>query len=198
MKEEKIRSKYYTIELYDESENINFNDKIEIIKKYNYAYIKHDKDGVKEHYHVVMAFPNYRYKTSLCEELGIPPNYIEPVRSIEGMLTYLIHLNDKQKYQYKLEDVIGSSKLLNQFKKCIKNNDLVEEEKIIELLDYIDRSEYITFKRFIRYACSIGRFDIVRRSQYIFIRLLEEHNTKVLEVIDDIKLSWYNDYNDRS
>lgn len=198
MKEDKIRSKYYTIELYEDSDNINFNDKIELIKRYNYAYIKHDKDGGKEHYHVVVAFPNYRYKTALCEELGIPPNYIEPVRSIEGMLTYLIHLNDKQKYQYKIEDVIGTDKLLNQFKKCIKNNDLVEEEKVLDLIKYIDNSEHLTFTRFIKYACSIGRFDIVRRSQYLFTKIIEEHNTNVALFIDDVKLSWYYENDDRS
>lgn len=189
----KIRSKYYTLELYNESDNIRFTDKIEKIKNYNYAYILHDKDNCKPHYHVVISFANYRYISAVSEELDIPANYLEPVTSIEGMLTYLIHLNQKNKYQYNIEEVYGSDKLLNQFKKCIKNNDLVEEEKVLDLIQFIDSSEYLTFTKFIKYACSIGRYDIVRRSQYLFCKIIDEHNGHILQVVDDIKMSWYND-----
>lgn len=193
MKDNKIRSKYYTIELYNESENINFNDKIELIKKYDYAYILHNKDNAKEHYHVVVAFANYRYKNAICEEFNIPSNYIEPIRSIEGILTYLIHLNYKSKYQYSIDDVVGSNGLLTKLKKAIKNNGLEEENKVLELIQYIDNSEVITYTRFIKYACSIGRFDVVRRSQYLFTKIIDEHNQNVRMFLDDEKLSWYNE-----
>ena len=161
--------------------------------KYDYAYNLHDKDGVKPHYHVVVAFPNYRYKTSLEEEFNIPSNYIEEVRSLEGILTYLIHLNDKSKYQYSIDDVVGSNALLTKLKKAIKNNGLEEENKVLELIQYIDNSEVITYTRFIKYACSIGRFDVVRRSQYLFTKIIDEHNTNVRMFLDDERLSWYNE-----
>lgn len=192
MKKDNPRSKYFTIELYDDSENINFNEKIELIKQYDYCYIKHDKDKCKEHYHVVIMFNNYRYRNALIEEFNIPKNYIEPIRSLDAILTYLIHLNDKSKYQYRLDDVCGSKTALDKLKKAFKNNGLEEENKIFELIDYIERSEYITYSKFVKFACSIGRFDIVRRSQYLFIKIIDEHNNKVLNMVDDIKLSWYN------
>lgn len=188
----KTRSKYYTIELYDDSENIKFSDKIEKIKQYDYAYILHDKDGSKPHYHSVVAFNNYRYKSAVCEEFDIPENYVQEVRNIDSILMYLIHLNDKSKYQYDLKDVVGSKNLLDKLKKNLANNGLEEENKILDLLDFIERSEYLTFKRFVKYACEIGRFDIVRRSQYLFIKIIEEHNKHVLHIVDDVKLSWYN------
>ena len=188
-----VRSKYFTIELYDKSENINFNDKIELIKKYDYAYIKHDKDNVKAHYHCVVMFNNYRYLNAISDEFGIPPNYIEKVRNLDAILQYLIHLNDKSKYQYDLKDVIGSADAITKLNKAYKNNGLEEENKVLDLIQYIDSNEYITYSRFVKYACSIGRFDIVRRSQYLFIRIIDEHNKKVMEIVDDIRLSWYND-----
>lgn len=189
----KERSKYYGIELYEESENLCFREKMEKIKNYDYAYIKHDKDGCKEHYHVVLDFANYRYKNAVCEEFDLPSNYVEPINSIDGMLTYLIHLNQKNKHQYGIDEVNGTQKTLSKFHKALKNNGKVEEEKVVELIDYISNQEYLTTMRFIRYACSIGMFDIVRRSQYLFNKIIDEHNKQVLMFVDDIKLSWYNE-----
>ena len=189
----KKRSKYYGIELYEESENLKFSEKIEIIKKYDYAYIWHDKDNSKKHAHLVLAFNNYRYQDAVCEELNIPSNYVEPINSIDGMLTYLIHLNQPNKHQYDVNEVIGTTKVLNMFKKALKNNGKVEEDKVLELIEFITKSEYLTLTRFIKYACSIGMFDIVRRSQYLFNKIIDEHNEIVLQFVDDIKLSWYNE-----
>lgn len=176
----KIRSKYFTIELYNESENINFNDKIELIKKYDYAYILHDKDNCKAHYHCVIIFNNYRYLNAISEELNIPTNYIEEVRTIDCMLTYLIHLNDKSKYQYDINEVIGSPSAIQKLKKALKNNGLEEESKVADLIQYIDSSGYLSLHKFVSYACSIGRFDVVRRSQYLFIKIIDEHNLHLL------------------
>lgn len=176
MNKDKVRSKYFTIELYDESENINFNDKIELIKQYDYAYIRHDKDGVKSHIHCVVMFNNYRYLNAISEEFNIPSNYIEKVRTLDSILTYLIHLNDKSKYQYDIKEVIGSVEALDKLNKAYKNNGLEEERKILDLIDFIDKSYFLNYSTFIKYACSIGRFDIVRRSQYLFIKMIDEHN----------------------
>lgn len=187
------RSKYFTIELYNDSENINFSEKIELIKQYDYCYIKHDKDTSKEHYHVVVMFNNYRYRNALIEEFNIPKNYIEPIRSLDAILTYLIHLNDKSKYQYSLNDVCGSKTALDRLKKAFKNNGKEEETKVLELIEYICKNEYITFTKFVKHACSIGRYDIVRRSQYLFIKIIDEHNDRIKMLVDDIKVSWYNE-----
>lgn len=187
------RSKYFTIELYPESENIQFDKKIELIKKYDYAYILHDNDHANAHYHVVVAFNNYRYLNAISEEFEIPTNYIEPVRTIESMLTYLIHLNDKNKFQYDFNQVEGSKNLLDKFRKALKNNGLEEEQKILQIIDWIDNEEYITMARFVRYICSIGRYDILRRSQFIFTSMIKEHNEHVHLFLDDDKLSWYID-----
>ena len=53
-----------------------------ITKNFDYALIKHDcdlKDNSlelkKEHYHVVIAFKNYRYLNSMVDELKISSNF---------------------------------------------------------------------------------------------------------------------------
>lgn len=181
----KIRSKYYAFELYPESENLKFEDKIIDLVKYDFAYILHDKDEVKPHYHVVVSFPNYRWKSSVCEEFQIPENYVEEIRNLDAILMYLIHFNDKTKYQYKFDEVSGSEKLIDRLKKALKNNDLEEEDKILQLIQYIDSSCSLSYSNFIKYACSIGRFDIVRRSQYLFCKIIDEHNLHVQRMLDN-------------
>lgn len=187
MKREKQRSKYYAIELYPKSDTIQFDKKIDLIKNYDYAYILHNKDTNEPHYHVVVAFNNYRYLNAISDEFDIPSNYIQPIRSLEGMLTYLIHLNDKSKFQYDINEVFGSNSLLLKFQKCIKNNGQEEEDKLYDLLEFIENSDYIKYIDFIKYSCLIGRYDIVRRSQYLFIKIIDEHNNSIYKTIDNNK-----------
>ena len=77
-----IRSLYWGLILYDDSENLNFNDKIiTIAQNFDYVYIKHDKDidtngNLKKiHYHIILKFNNYKWLKSLSDELNIPMNY---------------------------------------------------------------------------------------------------------------------------
>lgn len=146
-----------------------------------YAYIKHDSDFLednsikKEHYHVVISFTNYRWKSAISNELGITPNYIEKVRNLENALKYLIHYNNSNKYQYDIEEVKGTLK--DKLISLINNDGKNESEKVLELLDYIEnKNEYIRVADFIRFVCSSNLYDIYRRSATTFMKLIEEHN----------------------
>lgn len=182
------RSLYWTLILYDDSDNLNFNEKIEIIKKnYNYLYIKHDKDKLesgenkKAHYHIVLRFKNYKWLNSLSEELNVPYNYFQKVNSLNSILCYLIHFKEDNKYHYDITEVKGTSDFKSRLNKLILNCDKTEEDKISILFNYIMLSNsYITFSNFVSFVISKGLWSEFRRSATIFIKLLDEHNCNVV------------------
>ena len=181
-KDKNLRSKYWTLILYEDSENLNFNFYVDYIKQnYIYLYIKHDRDYnefgeiKKPHYHVVLKFDNYKWLSALSGELNLPGTYFQPVNSMNAILMYLIHFNQPQKFQYSLNDVVGSSVLKNKLIKLIKN-DILEEDKVLKLYDFISNSEYITLNELVKFALKNNIWSEFRRSSLIFIKLLEEHN----------------------
>ena len=115
------RSLIWCLLLYPE-EDLSHKEALKYISNtYECAYIVHDKDTdthgeiKKAHTHVVVKFPNYRWRTALGEELKITPNYLEKCRNMENALEYLIHFKDTDKFQYNFEDVKGILK--NKLKK---------------------------------------------------------------------------------
>lgn len=184
-----VRSKYWTLILYDESENLNFKDKIEKIKCYEYLYIKHNKDIIPEtgelkktHYHVVIKFNNYKWLNSLAEELDIPFNYFEPVRNLNNILCYLIHYNEENKFHYNICDVKGSSIFKNRLVKVINNFDSTEEEKISLIFNFIVlQNKKINFSDLVDFVLKKGLWAEFRRSALIFSKLLDEHNSYMLK-----------------
>lgn len=178
---EKFRARNFNLILYEEDET--HKNALEYIQKnYDYALICHDKDFdslsgelKKPHYHIVLRFKNAKWNTSLSEELGITLNYIEESRSLKRSLLYLIHYYDEDKYQYSLAEVNGSLK--KRLEEIIKNGEKTENEKMLELIEYIDNTDYeISIAQFIRYCVSIGYTDIVRRDYNILLPLINEHN----------------------
>lgn len=148
---------------------------------YECAYIVHDKDfddnGVikKSHTHIVVKFPNYRWRYALADELKITPNYLEKCRNMENALEYLIHFKDLDKFQYEFENVKGILK--NKLKKYIENNGKDENDKVIDLLNYIfEYNGFLSVSNFSLYCASVGKWDVFRRSAVIFIKCIDEHN----------------------
>ena len=133
--------KYYEIEnLY--CENINCTDLINILNNNNdvleYYGIIHDsdiKDNTgelkKEHIHLYIGYYDYgRYTINKVREFFLPiSNRINSVKSIKKSIQYLIHFNDKNKYQYDLNDIFTNNKdkMLKAFEE--------KEKNINELLD---------------------------------------------------------------
>lgn len=172
------RSKYWALILYEDSEIYNYNEVFEYIKThFDYVGILHDKDGVKNHFHFVLKFNNYKWLSSLVDELNIPFNYFESINSYNSMLLYLIHFDYKDKYNYSINDVFGNHEIISKLNKLIKTGNLSEEEKFIMILDYIDNSDFISFSNFYRYCCSIGVISFVRGYGVIIKSLIEEHNS---------------------
>lgn len=184
-----IRSLYWGLILYDDSENLNFNDKIiTIAQNYDYVYIKHDKDidangNLKKiHYHIILKFNNYKWLKSLSDELNIPMNYFEKINSLNNMLVYLIHYNNADKYQYSLNEVMGTSNLKIKLNKCISNIENSEEDKIMLILDHIySCTTRLSYRDLVSFILNKGLWAEFRRSANIIFKLLEEHNSLFID-----------------
>lgn len=178
---EKYKSRKHCLLLYP-LEDETHKKALEFIKlNYDYALIDHnqdlDKDGnlKKLHTHIVISFPNCKWNTAIAEELGITLNYIEKCRDMDKALEYLIHYNDDSKHQYDIEEVKGNLK--RELEKILYNDGKDENMKAFELMDYIDNFDgYIDEMKFFKHAAKIGRYDVVRRSSAIFLRLIDKHN----------------------
>lgn len=162
---------------------------LEFIKlNYDYAMIVHNKDTndegelKKEHTHVVVSFPNAKWNTALAEELGIALNYIEKCRSLDNALEYLIHYNDDSKHQYEFDEVQGNLKA--KLKQIMANDGKDENQKALELINYIESQVgLIDELSFFKYACDIGMYDVARRSSYILLRLIDKHNSNIMDTV---------------
>lgn len=172
MKEEKF--KYFTLVLYPEDKShvdlLNY-----LSNTYTCKYILHDKDTnsdgelKKSHWHIVWQTPSPRTVTSLKKELNI--EYLESVRTQKQMLAYLIHANDNSKYQYPVSELKGDLSIEND----------TEDNNILLILDYIDNCPSTLTVKELNYFCAKnGLWSHYRRSSYIFIKTLEEHNKDII------------------
>lgn len=188
---EKFRSRKFCMLLYP-LEDESHKKALDFIKlNYDYAMIEHNQDlndqgeVKKTHVHVVVSFGNAKWNTALAEELGIKLNYMQKCRSLSNALEYLIHYNDEQKHQYSIDDVQGNLK--SQLKKILENDGKDENQKALELINYIDQHQgLIDESKFFKYACEIGMYDVARRSAYILIRMIDRHNQQIEDSYSDL------------
>ena len=143
-KSEEIDEKRYRnfmILLYEDTVSYVFNDVLFDLKGSfkNYAYIKHlpEENEKKEHYHFILALDNPRTITSLSKRVGVPENFIQPVKSLRASCRYLTHQDNDDKTKYYLTDVKVSNSFSRKF--FASFDDLQTEEDVIDdIYNYID------------------------------------------------------------
>ena len=180
------RSLVWCLVLYP-SEDPTHKQAIEYIEKnLSYALIEHNQDInengeiKKSHTHIVLKFSNYKWKNSLSKELGVAPNYIEKCRNLEKALKYLIHFDNEEKFQYDIDLVHGDLKA--KLRNYIRNKSLSESEKVLQLIEFINEyDKNLKLSEFIQICCQLNMYDIYRRSQFTFNKLIEEHNFEIFQ-----------------
>ena len=123
----------------------------------------HDKDinpGTEEykkpHWHVVLIFESLK-SFSQAEEVAKSVNGTSPIicQSTNGMIRYLIHIDNPEKAQYSKDDIvkIGSFDVEDAFKNSVDKylaiRDMIQFIKDNEITEYIDFMDY----------CSMNKFD---------------------------------------
>jgi len=88
-----------------------------------WAWIIHDKDtDTEKHVHAYIEFPNPRSFESVAELLNVPANMVCKVIDKNGILQYLIHKNQLDKFQYEFTEIHSNFNLEPFF--MIKSNTL--------------------------------------------------------------------------
>lgn len=105
------RARVWTVIVYPESAPENWKDVIND-KHIAWCCILHDKDvnpdgsKKKPHYHVVLVFEgkkSYEQIKTIADELNSP--IPQKVESLRGMIRYLIHMDNPEKYQYAQDQI---------------------------------------------------------------------------------------------
>ncbi len=165
----------------------------------NYAYILHDKDCYKdtddikkEHIHVVVKFPNKRYRSAVAKDFGLEERFLEGCK-LESGLRYLLHLDDEDKYRYDVSEVKGT--LLPYLHKILNSMGKDEGERASDLFKLIDSTTTaIKISDFSKYCAVNGYWDLYRRSSTIFRDYIREHNQEFY--IQSVKQGWEHISND--
>lgn len=158
---------------------------------YRYAAILHDSDKweegdedlgnhkvgsmKKDHWHVVLKFPQAKWSTALVNELGIKANYIRKCNNFDGALLYLVHEGCQEKHQYEFERVFGS--LAPALGKLLVDDD--EGTRVLEIVRMIDDSPGpVGYRELLIKACNNGLYGEFRRLGVGIRWLLDEHNAE--------------------
>ena len=155
----------------------------EVCKRYttikNWAYIKHDKDDTRPHYHIYLHFGGSSVDTKLVSNwFQVPENFINKIKGRRvDMLLYLTHANSTQKHKHQyssdeiianfdLESEIESSKIIGDFKKY----SYAQQLAYINTLPIGEKSKmYTQLKKLWELECQCLTLTTDRNIQVIFI-----------------------------
>ncbi len=207
----------YTFELYEESVPQNFTEELNNLHSKG-AYILHNEDIYREadlkkyqennggknptwkigdlkksHYHIFLRFENLKSikgVLSMLKPLGV--TYIEPVHSERGMIRYLIHLDDKDKYQYQRENITTlCGYKIDKFFDSDKDPDEIKQElrNIILNTNAAYTLNFYNFYCYVSKNYSFEYLNVIDKNSYCFNSLInskakykeEEEKNKILK-----------------
>lgn len=175
-----MNKRYYTIEIIlytDNQEHMLLLKQLQ--SKYNYACIIHDKDKdddgniKKEHIHLLIFFNNARWGSSILKEINIDnPNLIQFRDNKVESIRYLIHADNKNKYQYNVCDIDSNINIEIYFSS--KDDETKDISLIIEYIsDYVG---IINFYQIYYFVIENNCWSTYRRNYSIIKDLMIEHN----------------------
>lgn len=135
----KDRYRKYFILLYKETNSYNFEEVLFNLKGFkNWAYIEHKKEKKekKDHIHFILVLDNACTKSSISKKTGVPSQFIENIINERACCRYLIHADDDDKIQYKIESVKTSRSYERFFKKQLEDKE-TEDIIIAKIYDMI-------------------------------------------------------------
>ena len=102
------------IDLYSIDKLKNKLDNSKAIKKY--AFIVHDKDNTRPHFHCMIAFNNPNPLEAVASYFEIQPQYINKIKAgWKKAVQYLVHQNDSEKYQYDISAIVANYEVVDDF-----------------------------------------------------------------------------------
>lgn len=187
---EKLKKRNWTMLLYPEDDSHKAAMETLAAGGYKYVAILHDSDTwgegesekyaagepKKEHWHVVLKFPQARYRSAVAKELGIAENYMEACANFDAACLYLVHANAEEKHQYDPAALFGT--LVSSVTKLLHDDD--EGTRVLEIVKTIDAMPgRASYRDTLVWACKNGLYGEFRRLGSGVKWLIDEHNDQL-------------------
>lgn len=143
-----------------------------------WAYIIHDKDDTRPHYHIYLNFGTSVDTNMVAGWFGIANNFVNKVKGKKvDMLMYLTHNNESQKnkHQYNADEVISNfdfqleienSKIIGNF----KNYSYAQQLRYVDSLPIVEKTKaYTQLKKLWEVECQCLSLSTDRNMEVIFI-----------------------------
>lgn len=190
----KIKARYWTSILYLDSAPSDWQERIENLKMSYLVSPLHDKDlnatgePKKAHYHVVLIWDSpttYNNALEAFKEVGAIEHF-QNVKSIKAMARYLCHLDNPDKYQYEISEVLRGGVDYNAMIESVA--DKYEEQKMV--IEYIERNEIFYFSVLMRIAVKYddSLFRALSNNSYVIREYLKSRQYTLINQIDENKL----------
>lgn len=160
----------------------------------NYIYILHNRDLnennelKKEHYHVILHFPNARTTSTISKQLGVGEHLFYEIKSLNGQLRYLIHYDDDDKTRYETDEVKGTLYMLGKFKKSFKDSQ--DEASDVSLIyEFIVDNDINDLHDLLNFVLDNNLYSSFRRN-YVMFKDLIYLNKKGVSYYDKNKKNW--------
>lgn len=140
-----------------------------------WCYVLHDKDfnddgtPKKAHYHVYGKLDTPRNPQSVANSLCVGVASLRAVSSWRGAVRYTVHLDNPDKYQYSVDDVVSNFQLA----KYLTVDDDVQAARIFS---FIQSSHCTTVSKLTAWAFANGCYPALRRGFAVWSRLLSENS----------------------
>lgn len=170
------KERYWTFIVYPESVKENWKETIQQLGIQAAISPLHDKDinpdgeKKKPHYHVLLVWngpTTYKRVASITEEIGgtIPQKVLSPV----GMIRYLTHEDNPEKYQYNKQEITTINGLDPQdFVGLTKSQELQMKIAVIDLIKNLKLNYYNKLIDYLKENKMEDMFDIVSRNTMFF------------------------------
>lgn len=182
--ETKLKNRYFQAVLYEDDPNFNNYHKYIVNNFKEVTWVIHDRDilddnetRAKTHEHIMFKVgENARGLNSVANEIGINPIYLGGIKKIP-FLRYLIHLDNPEKSQYKVEEVQGELK--EELKKIIaKNND--EETELADITTLILNKIIKSNRDLMQYCINKHITYTMKKYSYILSAMIRENKEEMI------------------
>lgn len=173
----------FSIVSYDDSENLDYKVLYPLISKLPYTYfiITHDHDTSKLHYHIVLYCTKPTTISVISKKLNIPENYIKIQDdtgnryTLKKTIGYLIHYNNKEKYNYKISDIItNNSDLVNKYYDLLSGGN-GETQELKEILLFLDNNSSSNCKDLLNFCIDNNLLKTFRKYSYYLNQIIKEN-----------------------
>lgn len=150
---ENKRTRNWAFLVYPESVNSEWRDTLDELHTPWFESPLHDKDinptgeQKKPHIHVILTFESMKSYNQICEiTSSIGATYPQPCENVRGYVRYFCHIDNPEKYQYNIEDIISHNGA--DLQEYLKPNSSTRYQYIKEMINFINEYNIIEFNDF--------------------------------------------------